>query len=213
MKKFHPLLLVFTVLVLTAIACQSTSTESPPEGILFRDDFEDTSSGWDQVNVDEGITDYEDGHYRMFVNTANTDAWANPGLDFQDVIVEVEATKVGGPDDNDLGVLCRYQDVNNFYFFIISSDGFYALGRVINGEQELLGMESMLTSDVIRQGNATNTIVGECVGETLTLKVNGEELAIASDSEFIRGDVGLIAGTFSTAGTDIHFDNFVVREP
>jgi hypothetical protein len=33
------------------------------------------------------------------------------------------------------------------------------------------------------------------------------------DSSFSSGDVGLIAGSFATEGTDIHFDNFVVRQP
>jgi hypothetical protein len=34
-----------------------------------------------------------------------------------------------------------------------------------------------------------------------------------SDSDFASGDVGLLAGTYDEVGTDIHFDNFVVRKP
>jgi hypothetical protein len=33
------------------------------------------------------------------------------------------------------------------------------------------------------------------------------------DSTLTSGDVGLMAGTFSNPGTDILFDNFVVRQP
>ena len=33
------------------------------------------------------------------------------------------------------------------------------------------------------------------------------------DETFTTGDVGLIAGTFDAAGTDIRFDNFVVSKP
>ena len=52
------------------------------------------------MNLDEGVTDYADGVYRIWVNTSSTDVWANPGLNFTDAIIEVEATKVGGSDDN-----------------------------------------------------------------------------------------------------------------
>lgn len=215
MKKYQYILAAMSLIFIIGLACTTSTPQSIslPEGILFQDDFEDSSSGWDQINVDDGITDYENGYYRIYVDTDSTDVWANPGLNFTDAVVEVEATKAGGPDDNDMGVICRYQDVSNFYFFIIASDGYYGVGRVIDGEQELIGMDSMLTSDAIRQGNATNKIVGECVGDNLNLIVNGQVLATVTDSTFDRGDVGLMAGTFSTPGTDIHFDNFVVREP
>jgi len=33
------------------------------------------------------------------------------------------------------------------------------------------------------------------------------------DTELVSGDVGLIAGTYNEPGTDIRFDNFIVRQP
>jgi len=196
----------------------NTSTSVPPPlatpmAILFQDDFSDPYSGWDQVDVPEGITDYENGYYRMYVNTTETDIWANPGLHFTDVIVEVDAAKGGGPDDNDFGVICRYQDVSNFYFFIISSDGFYGIGKVVDGEQNLIGADQMYPHEVIKQGNTTNHIKVDCVDSHLVLYANGAKLVEVEDSTFSSGDVGLIAGTFAEAGTDIHFDNFVIYNP
>ena len=147
MKKKLYLLAMISVLVGAALACSfgaDTESEPLPEGVLFKDDFSDTSSGWDRVDVADGITDYADGVYRILVNTDSTDVWANPGLNFDDTTIVVEATKVGGPDDNDFGVICRYEDESNFYFFIISSDGYYGVGKVINGEQILLGEEELM---------------------------------------------------------------------
>jgi hypothetical protein len=207
-----PMMLV--VIMLASLGCGLLSeTEPMPEGVLFEDDFSDPSSGWDRVDVAEGITDYGDGVYRIFVNTNNTDQWANPGLDFVDTIIEVEATKVGGPDDNDFGVICRYEDVENFYFFIISSDGYYAVAKVMDGVQELMGESEMMPNDAIKKGNGTNQIQVACDGSSLTLTVNDTLLISVSDSTFPSGDVGLLAGTFDEPGTEIHFDNFVVREP
>ncbi|MFC1996359.1 hypothetical protein ACFLXI_01965 [Chloroflexota bacterium] len=214
MKNKRNIFLVIVALMFTTVACGlGSETEPSPEGVLFQDDFSDPSSGWDRVNVEEGITDYADGVYRILVNTDNTDQWANPGLDFSDTTIKVEATKVGGPDDNDFGVVCRYEDTENFYFFIISSDGFYATGKVFDGIQELLGETEMMPNDAIKTGNATNNIQADCISSRLTFSVNGTQLITVEDSAFAKGDVGLIAGTFDTSGTDIHFDNYLVLEP
>jgi hypothetical protein len=216
MSRIYKFLLILSFLGLAMLACSLTGEKTAselPGDVLFQDDFSDTSSGWDRVNETEGITDYQNGVYRILVNTASFDVWANPGLNFTDTVIEVEATKVGGPDDNDFGVICRYQDINNFYFFVISSDGYYGIAKVVDGEQELLGMENMEYSDAINQGNATNEIRADCVGDSLTLSINGQTLIDVSDPDYSLGDVGLIAGTFDTEGTDIQFDNFVVKKP
>lgn len=213
--------LVFTacLLLLAAMACSLVTDtllgdETPlAEDVLYRDDFSDPSSGWDRVDTADGVTAYQDGRYRILVNTANTDVWANPGLEFGDAIIEVEATKAGGPDDNDFGVICRYRDVDNFYFFLVSSDGYYGIGRVVAGEQTLIGDDQLYPDESIRQGEATNHIRADCIGSSLTLHVNGVELAEVQDDTLASGDVGLLAGTFDQPGTEILFDDFVVRKP
>ena len=74
-------------------------------------------------------------------------------------------------------------------------------------------MDAMQPSETIKQGAASNHIRADCVGDSLSLYVNGEKLASANDSEYSNGDVGLLAGAFDTTGTDIHFDNFSVLKP
>jgi hypothetical protein len=215
MKINFRLISIFTIFSLTILACATLSTESggTTAGILFQDDFSDPSSGWDQVRNDEGITDYEDGIYRINVQSANIDYWANPNLNFTDVIIDVQATKVNGPDDNDFGVLCRYQDAKNFYFFIISSDGYYGVGKMKDDQQILISSDNLLPSEVINQGDATNHLQAACIGNSLSISVNDQNLISVEDADFLSGDVGLIAGTYDSSGTDIHFDNFRVLKP
>ena len=67
--------------------------------------------------------------------------------------------------------------------------------------------------DGINQGASTNHIEGDCIGNTLTLYVNGTLLMTATDSSFSSGDVGLIAQAFSTGGVDMLFHNFLVTAP
>lgn len=212
-SKFFP---VVALLALAAAACElpfSTSTQQE-ENVLFQDDFSDVDSGWDRTSFDTGFTDYERNGYRIFVDETNYSAWANPSRNFTDVSVEVEAKKIGGDDDNEFGIICRHANVDNFYVATISSDGFYGFLIRKNGESlELLNMQNMLPSDAINLGNSSNHIRLDCVGSTLTLYVNGEFVGETVDTSIGSGDVGLYAGTFSVPGTDMLFDNFVVREP
>lgn len=213
LNRFHA---CWVVLVFATLACQVYSfggDVTTSGGVLFQDDFSDTSSGWDRVNLPDGVTDYANGVYRIRVNATNTERWAKPGLSFTDVRIEVDATKIAGDDDNIFGTICRYQDNENFYFFIVSSDGYYGIGKFKNDQLLLIGVDSMPPSEHINQGNTTNHLRSDCVGSTLTMYANGEKLAEFHDSDFSYGDVGLVAGALATPGTDIHFDNFMVLKP
>jgi hypothetical protein len=209
--------LILASLGLAMLACQAIPSvrgaASLPGNVLFQDDFSRIKSGWDRVNSPSGVTDYIDGAYRIFVNTKNSDVWANPGLSFSDVQVDVDATKVAGDENNDFGVICRYQDSQNFYFFVVSSDGYYGIGKLKEGKQQLIGVENMPPTDKIKSGNATNHLRADCVGNQLVFYANGAKLSEQTDSDFTAGDVGLIAGAFDNPGTDIHFDNFSVVKP
>ena len=199
--------------VLGAASCSLFELQTEPGGVLFQDDFSRPSSGWDRYQDETYAADYQDGAYRLHILRPNTDAWANPGLDFGDVRIEVDATKIGGSDDNIFGVLCRYQDPSNFYYLLVSSDGFTGIGVYKDGRRLLLTDESLLPSPVVIRGSVTNHIRADCIGRRLKLYVNGQSVAEASAAEWQRGDVGLIAGSYDMAGAEILFDNFSVLQP
>ncbi|MBT3322304.1 MAG: hypothetical protein HN392_08475 [Anaerolineae bacterium] len=222
-KTLLPLLfiLLFTTLACSVFSDAATTEEAPvpveDSNILFQDDFSDSSSGWDSADWEDGLTDYNNGVYRMLVKIPSYDVWANPDKHFVgDISVEVDSIKVGGEDDNNFGLICRYSgtaDAPSFYFFNISSDGYAVIGKVTEGSQEYISSEQMQPTDAIKQGNASNHLRAECLGNWQTLYVNGQEVATASDTAFISGNVGLMAGTFDVAGTEINFDNFLVKKP
>jgi hypothetical protein len=216
MKVWVPYLSIFLALTLSILACSTglQATPRPASGeTLFKDDFSNPESGWDRIQDSGGSLDYADGKYQMVVNTADTDVWANPGQKFGDVSVQVRAGKVDGTDNNDYGVICRYMDSDHFYFFVISSDGYYGIGKVKDGQFLMVNNEDMLPSEDIHKGNVTNMIQADCAGSTLSLTVNGKLLDTQKDSEYIAGDVGLLAGTFTEAGVKVEFDDFIVKMP
>jgi hypothetical protein len=202
-------------MLLAACTVSQTIVDRQPSGaLLFRDDFSDPNSGWDRVTSQDAETNYSAGAYRIWVNEPYTDLWANPDLKFGDVSLQVEASKLDGPDDNLYGLICRSdQSGEHYYYFVISSDGYYGIGKVSGDNQNLLGSDKLLPHDAIQQGGQMNLLQVACVGDRLTFSVNGQKLAEARDGEYLNGDIGLTAGSFDESGVDIRFDNLLARKP
>lgn len=216
MNQKLPGLCLVAALALAISSCSPFSSVEGAEVIyLFRDGFTDTSAGWESADTEDGSTGYYNGAYRIFVNRPDYYLWSNPrDLVFVDVRIEVDATKMAGPDINDIGVICRYKDPGNFYFFFISSDGYYGVSKFINGVEQWIGMqEPQLDSETIHTGTATNHIRADCIQQKLSLYVNGKHLVDVIDGDLSQGNIGLIAGTWDTPGTDVLFDNFLVIQP
>ncbi len=184
----------------------------PSGSVLFQDDFASPTSGWNRFSSTEGIMDYDGGGYRMLVNALNVNFWTTPQKNFADVRMEVDAGKLGGPDENRIGLICRLTG-NDYYFFIVTSDGYYGIGLFAGGQAVLLGQSEMQVNGNINKGMAVNHLRADCIGDTLTLYVNGFQAASVQDGTLKSGDVGLLAGTFSSPGVDIVLDNFVVLKP
>jgi hypothetical protein len=126
--------------------------------------------------------------------------------------MEVDAGKLGGPDENRIGLVCRFTG-DEYYFFMITSDGYYGTGVYTGGQAVLLDQSEMQANGNIKKGLAVNHLRADCVGDTLTFYVNGFEVISVQDATLESGDIGLLAGTFSQPGVDVIFDNFVALKP
>jgi hypothetical protein len=201
------------ILFSCAVPSSNLSPASQPSGtILFKDDFSSPASGWDHTKYAEGIMDYYSGGYRMMVNELQANFWATPQKDFGDVRIEMDAGKLGGPDENRIGLICRFNG-DSYYFFIVSSDGYYGLGVFTKDETNLIGQNEMQYSDKIKTGANVNHLRADCNGDTLSFYANGFPLAEVHDPTLTHGDVGLLTGTFDQPGVDIIYDNFIVMKP
>jgi len=216
MKRPH--LAVLPILLLcTALACNSAQlgqSWAPSGASLFKDAFDDPHSGWGELNSAAGTAGYSAGTYHFYIKSPNVNLWAHPGLDLATVDIEVDATAAAGsPPANRLGLVCRLKDDANFYYFFISTDGYYGIGKVRNGTWSLLGNPAMQQSAAIQPGNLVNHLRADCIGSLLILRVNGQLVGSARDTDFTSGDVGLLAGAFDQPGVDVSFDNFSVIKP
>jgi hypothetical protein len=204
------LLLLFLLSACSPAPVPITSAANPGD-ILYQEEFEKNTTGWDRITNEHGIMDYDSGGYRMLVQQADYNLWSTAEKDFGDVRVEADVFRLSGPDENRAGILCRYQN-GDYYFLIISNDGYYAIGKFIGGQTLLLGQTAMQPSEFI-QKDAVNHLRADCLADTLTLYINYNQVASVKDSDFKNGDVGLLAGAFTEPGVDVLFDHFMVIQP
>jgi hypothetical protein len=211
--------ILVTLLLILLTGCQASSLTSnlfdtPSGAVLFQDDFADPSSGWENLTNDQfGTLDYFDGYYRIQVLGEQQLLWAGPSMNFTDVHLEADMIKVIGSTNDIFGLVCRAIDRENFYFFVISSDGYYGIGKMFAGVQSMIDTRGMLPSEVISQGLTVNHLSAGCIGDDLEFSVNGQLLARVKDFDLTNGDVGLLAGNFDTTENVVLFDNFSVTNP
>ena len=203
---------LFLLTSCTSAAPTPPPTQAAPSGtVLFQDEFDAPTTGWDRFANEGGIMDYFEGGFRILVQKPGLNFWSTAQKNYSDVRIEADVLKLAGPDENRMGVMCRYQG-GNYYFFIISNDGYYAVGKFIKGQTTLLGQEQMQASALI-QPNMISHLRADCTSNTLTFYVNFNQVATVQDADLTTGDIGVLAGTFSQPGADVSFDNFVVMQP
>lgn len=207
-------LILFCLFFLAACSGPSLSEiTTPPGGVLYQDDFSRANSGWGQADVFLGQAGYADGAYRFRVDAPGTDFWAHPGQIYSFARIEVDAAPLPNTPPARMGLICRLVDEQNFYFFVVSSDGYYGIGKTQDGRASFLGMEQMARHEAIHADGQVNRLRADCIADLLIFYVNETLVGSALDSGFPRGDVGLLAGSFETGGVEVLFDNFVVYKP
>jgi hypothetical protein len=216
MRPQMALWLIMISLVGAALACAAPTPVEVQPGMLpngreiLIDDFESNLLGWDLYIGTGGTSGFENSQFKINVKEPFAEIWANPDPKYtipNDVIIEVQAQNIAS-NDNYFGIICRYQDQKNFYFLVISTDGYYGIGKVKESQRSLVNRLEMPPSDEI-QNIPLNRLRAECTGNRLALFANGILLDEQTDTDFGSGGVGLIAGSYESEVT-LLFDNFIV---
>ncbi len=188
-----------------------TLIPTPAVELVFEDDFSKDRHWYEEKNPDFGF-ELEDGGYHIYVNILNAAVWSVRELSLSNVILEVDAARVSGSKSGYFGLTCRHKGEDDYYALVVGSDGFYGVARMLAGEFEFLE-EGMDETGIIRSGEAGNRLRAECIGERLSLFVNGQKLIEAQDDQLDAGEVGLLAGTRMDGGIEVRFDNFAIYKP
>jgi hypothetical protein len=176
---------------------------------LVSDNFSRNAGQWTVDTGRDALRTIARGRLTLAVPEEELFRWATLDLEapFTDFYIEVDATHEDGPEDAMLGVIFRYLDVDNFYAFLVSADGWYALLKYVDGEASRPVEWS--ESDVLETGaGAANTLAVLANGREIALYANDEELDRVQDRSFREGQVALVAGTNKDGGLEVSFDNF-----
>ncbi len=183
-----------------------------PSNYLYFDNFTDPNSGWAEGEFENAEYAYTQGSYTIKAISKEMMQWSTAGQTFDDATIEVDATQVDGPanDNTSYGILCRVQENGDGYALRISADGYYS---IFLASDEFSALIDWTESPFIRQGNQANQIKAICKGSSLSLYVNGEFLGSAEDFTYSSGDVGLAVTTYEELPVKIQFDLFRVSTP
>ena len=186
-----------------------TATASP--SLVLEDDFT-VRTGWHTETQPGFEMYYQAGGYRIHNRNTDSNVSSTRTFEHQDIRVEVDAAMVSVPAGGYYGVVCRFQNLQNLYAFVIGSDGFHAIVKIQNSEVSFLEEGRADNGPILLEGEV-NRVTGICQGSQLALEVNGQRLLEAEDLTFVSGNVGLLVGNREQPGSLVHFDNFALHEP
>lgn len=222
MKKIIISLLLLTIILPSLTACAyfhdgKISQDKLPwkksGEVLQEVDFTRRTLNWEEVNNVYELKRSSDQGYFMSVFPKNGRSISTSSLVFSDTKFSVEAKKVTGSDETSYGLVCRYQDKQNFYGFSVSTDGYAGIYRVEDGKTSLLSGENYLYTELIEMHDGVNMIVAICQNESLRLEINGVEVLRATDDRFQIGEVGFFLETAQEGNASALFNHFIVVKP
>jgi hypothetical protein len=174
---------------------QPFATATGPPASTFNDDFSNSNSGWMVQSTDNTESSYNSsGFFEMgikkpdyYLVATNPDNLPRP---LKNVIINVRAQPAPG-NTEDYGVVCRYQDIDNFYLAGINGDRFY-IGKQVKGVWTFLTDPNYQTLlDTKTDAEGYRAIGMSCIDSFIVFEVNEIGAAHFTDSEFSSGDAGL----------------------
>lgn len=177
----------------------------------FADDFS-TQGGWAVKDEPNRYSyGYDDGRYRISILVKNLEIWSIRDQKVKDVIIETEMLDPSGGEAGYFGVVCRWEDVDNYYRLTIGLDGTAAIAKKKNGGvQELLSIKPSQADELLKPPIKLRAV---CQGNTLALYIQGTKLLEVADDDHDAGSFGVLAGSKAAPGITIYFDNYVVYMP
>lgn len=186
--------------------------------VFYADDYSDPESGLydDPVAQDwgQGFYDPETEQYVYAMEAASGaiyDSYVDWTLD-DSFLLQVTALTAGAVDTS-YGLTFQVTDLDSFYAFTVSGDGYFMVERSDGGAFEtLIDWTEAIPLDT--QEEAPNTLAVAGDGGTYRLFINNEQVAEFSDDTYSGGSVGYVVENFDAeAPAAFVFDDLIVGAP
>jgi hypothetical protein len=189
-------------------------TEAQPN-ILLSDDF--SSAQWGIGTDSDSSVEYANEALQVIIYTKNHFMLSTPDeQDYQHVHVEVTVINNDTDSTTAFGLICNQQVAeDSFYYFAMTPAGQYAIAKATVDQSDvfLTNNDEWANSDLIPKNASSYRVGADCGNGTLTLYVDGQQIASVSDATYTRGGVGLFTWSGEEAtSTNVSFDDFEMRE-
>ncbi|HJR81804.1 MAG TPA: hypothetical protein VJ821_17160 [Anaerolineales bacterium] len=225
MKSNFRIILAIASLAMAALACQAVTgggggggggTPTETSNVLLSDNF--SSQQWGIGTDADSSVEYAGEALQMIVYTTNYFVWSTPNdQDYQNVHMEVTVMNNGTDSTTAFGVMCNQQAGadSSFYYFAMTPSGQYAIAKAQTGQTDifLTNNDEWATSDAIARNAASYRVGADCGNGTLTLYVDGQQIATVSDSSYSSGGVAVFTWSGEEAtNTNVSFDDFLMTQ-
>jgi len=127
---------------------------------------------------------------------------------YNDVVVRLRASNVGTINTNGVSLLCR-RTGNTWYEFSVTSGGLWNL-YYYTGVNTTIGTGA---TTAIKQGQNINEYEMSCVGNMISLKVNGQAVRTITDDNLTDGQVGFSISSIQYFPVEFEIKQFEVAQP
>lgn len=173
-------------------------------GVLFaspelvkEESFADNRDLW---FTDSRIT-ISEGRYNFYSATGDAFAWRTQEI--ADGTVQAQAMWTGGLETHGYGVIFRLVNEYNYYFVLLAGQGYYLVGKTVEGNASVLHPWSY---EPKLQEHGTNLMRVEMLNDTFTLFLNDTQVYSFKDTSFASGGYGF----FTQKGVRASFDDLKV---
>ena len=188
----------------------------------FTETFDGSLGSYSYFNMgrgDDGKMSLETDSGFLVFDLKDTNLWIyityNP-FTYKNVTLELTASGQG-KNANTTSLICRHNEDHGWYEFSVSNSGLYWIyafdskGIVSKGYNKIADGRS----NAVSQGDEANTYSASCIGNKLTLSINGVEVKSIRDEEykFLEGKVGFGAASFDLTPVLVKADTFTIGEP
>lgn len=165
----------------------------------------DATAGWNFAPKDKLFSMFSrDSEFSLI-------ALDREGQQYADVVVSVDMMPQNTDIPQSYGLVCRAQDGNTGYHFLITTDGQYTIQ--LRQNETVLPLIDWTPNEVIKSNAADiNRMTAVCVKDYFALYLNGVLLSEVRDTTYEAGQIGMALTLLDGSAVTVNFDNLWVWE-
>ena len=128
---------------------------------------------------------------------------------WSDFYVEIDTKQIDGPVNTGYGLIFRYVNDKNFYFYSVDANGYYSLWKLVDDQWQ--SIVDWTATDILATGAGAGNRIGVLAeGKHLVLVANDKIVTEVDDDSFTSGSMAVAVNTVDPGNAEIGFDNMDV---